>query len=104
MPCSRRRSTIMNHTGPLSTRPKDVPKCAKARLGFVGPGTEANQLSHEVILGKRADGRQSLRAEALHDVSRVATGSRIACGESPHVPLRLMRLCFPRCYPIHQAT
>ena len=46
MPCSSFRLTATSHTGPLSTRPKDVPKCAKARLGFVGPGTAENQLSH----------------------------------------------------------
>ena len=39
--------------------------------------------------GKRAEGRQALRAEASHDVGRVAAGALIGHGESLHV----------RCWP-----
>src|ERR1022692_2238874 len=75
----------------MSVFPNEVPKCAKARLGIVGPGSEENQRlnnrkfeasvvitgtfsggkQYMMIRGERGNHRDFLRREAVHDVVRV---------------------------------
>ena len=68
---------------------------AEVREGAVGIRRARNRcepvVAHEVVPGKRADGRHSLRGEASQNVGRVAAGSLIRCGESLHGRLPLQR-------------
>ena len=94
MPFSWRPLTPTSHTAPCVDAAERRAEVREGAVGIRRPRHRGKPVvAHEVILGERADGRHPLRAEAFHDMGRIAAGSLIGDGESPHVrSWRLRRL------------